>query len=153
MKKTLPGFFILLFALILCGCSKKLYTHQQVMQSFHTRDDVFKRFGNPDIKRTMDSTEVWIYNRDVSGKTPQPPAKTSPVNDTTQVQTTTAQNIYVNFIFDHNGNITGYKSNGIDLSYTKKVPAGTSILNTLGAIALIAIAVGIDAYTNGDISF
>lgn len=160
MKKALPGFFILFLSVVLCSCSKRLYTHQQVMQSFHTKDDVFKRFGNPDIKRMADSTEIWIYNHDVSGKHPQPIAKTPSANDTTKVstdsiQTVTAQsqNVYINFMFDRTGNIVGYKSNGVDLSYVKKVSAGTNILNALGVVALIAIVVGIDAYTNGDVSF
>jgi hypothetical protein len=153
MKKVLPGFFILLFALVLCSCSKKLYTHQQVMQSFHNKDDVFKRFGSPDIKRTVDSTEVWIYNRDISGKTPQPVTKTTPVNDTTQISTAASRAVYVNFIFDHNENVIGYKSNGVDLSYVKKVSAGTNILNVLGATAIVVIVVAIDAYSSGDVSF
>ncbi|HEY9002843.1 MAG TPA: hypothetical protein VIM89_15930 [Mucilaginibacter sp.] len=159
MKKALPGFFILL-SVLLCSCSKKLYTHQQVMQSFHNKDDVFKRFGNPDIKRMADSTEIWIYNHDVSGKTSQPIAKVPSTNDTTKVSTDSTQistaqppNIYINFMFDHTGNIVGYKSNGVDLSYVKKVSAGTNILNALGVIAVIAVVVGIDAYTNGDVSF
>jgi hypothetical protein len=153
MKKVLPGFFILVAALVLCSCSKKLYTHQQVMQSFHTKDDIFKRFGNPDIKRMADSTEIWIYNHDISGKAPQRAAKTPPMNDTIQTLGARPQNVYINFMFDRAGNIVGYKSNGVDLSYVKKVSAGTNILNTLGIIALVAVLVGVDAYTNGDISF
>jgi len=160
MKKALPGFFILFLSLVLCSCSKKLYTHQQVMQGFHTKDDVFKRFGNPDIKRMADSTEIWIYNHDVSGKTSQPIVKAPSVNDTTKVSTDSAKvsraapkNVYVNFSFDRAGNIIGYKSNGVDLSYVKKISAGTNILNALGVIAVIAVVVGIDAYTNGDVSF
>ncbi|HTK19603.1 MAG TPA: hypothetical protein VL442_08830 [Mucilaginibacter sp.] len=153
MKKALPGFFILFLFLVLCSCSKKLYTHQQVMQSFHNKDDVFKRFGNPDIKRAADSTEIWIYNRDISGKTPQSVAKTPPVNDTSQTSAAVPQNIYVNFIFDHNENVVGYKSNGVDLSYVQKVSAAHNILNVLGAAAIIIVVVGIDAYSNGDFNF
>ena len=153
MNKALPGFFILLSVVVLCSCSKKLYTHQQVMQSLHTKDDVFKRFGNPDIKRMADSTEIWIYNHDVSGKTPRTIANTTRANDTTQVSAAVPQNVYINFMFDRGGSIVGYKSNGIDLSYVKKVSAGTNILNALGVVALIAIVVGIDAYTSGDVSF
>lgn len=153
MKRALPGFFILLFAIALCSCSKKLYTHQQVMQSFHNKDDVLKRFGNPDIKRAVDSTEIWIYNRDISGKTKTSPVVTPPINDSTQISKAVAQNVYVNFIFDHNENVIGYKSNGVDLSYVKKVSAGSNILNVLGATALVIVVVAIDAWSNGDISF
>ena len=153
MKKVLPGFFILLFVLVLCSCSKKLYTHQQVMQGFHTKDDVFKRFGNPDIKRMADSTEIWIYNHDVSGKTSQQKNKTPSVNDTTQASAAASQNTYINFIFDHSGNIIGYKSNGVDLSYVKKVSAGKNILNALGIAAILVVVVGLEVYNNSDISF
>ena len=153
MKKALPEFFILLSVIVLCSCSKKLYTHQQVMQSLHNKDDVFKRYGNPDIKRMADSTEIWIYNHDISGKAPHPVAKTPPVNDSTQTKVASPQNIYVNFMFDHTGNLIGYKSNGVDLSYVKKVSAATDILNVLGVAALIIIVAGVDAFTNGDISF
>lgn len=153
MKKALPGFFILLSALVLCSCSKKLYTHQEVMQSLHTKDDVFKRFGNPDIKRMADSTEMWIYNHDVSGKSSRLMAKSGSTNDTTQVSKTVPQNVFINFMFDRSGNIVGYKSNGVDLSYVKKVSAGTNILNVLGAAAIIVLVVAVDVYTNGDVSF
>jgi len=153
MKKALPGFFILLFVLVLCSCSKKLYTHQQVMQGFHTKDDVFKRFGNPDIKRMADSTEIWIYNHDVSGKTSQQKNKTPSVNDTTQASAAASQNTYINFIFDHSGNIIGYKSNGVDLSYVKKVSTAKNILNALGIAAILVVVVGLEVYNNSDISF
>lgn len=153
MKKAFPEFFILLSAFVLCCCSNKLYTHQQVMQSLHNKDDVFKRYGNPDIKRMVDSTEIWIYNHDISGKAPQLVAKTSPFNDSTQAPAAGPQNIYVNFMFDHMGNLVGYKSDGVDLSYKKKVSAAANILNVLGATAIIVLVVAVDAYTNGDISF
>ncbi|MBS1522975.1 MAG: hypothetical protein JST50_18385 [Bacteroidetes bacterium] len=152
MKKALPGFFILLFVL-LCSCSKKLYTHQQVMQSFHTKDDVFKRFGNPDIKRAVDSTETWIYNHDVSGKSQPLTAQTPPGSDTSQISHADIQTAYVNFMFDRNGNIIGYKSNGVDLSYVKNVSAAHNVLNVLGAAAIIIVVVGVEAYTNGDFNF
>ena len=153
MIKVLPGFFILLLALVVCSCSKKLYTHQQVMQSFHNKDEVFKRFGNPDIKRMKDSTEVWIYNHDVSGKSSQTPVKTTPVNDTTQVSAADPQSTYVNFMFDHDGNTIGYKSNGVDLSYEKKVSDGSNNLKGLGTAAIVIVVVAIEAYSNGDFSF
>jgi hypothetical protein len=153
MTKALPGFFILLFALSLCSCSKKLYTHLQVMQSFHNKDEVLKRFGNPDIKRMADSTEIWIYNHDVSGKPPQSVAKTPLANDTIKTSKIATQNAYINFTFDHNGNITGYKSNGINLSYEKKISAGKNILNALGIAAILAVVVGLEIYNNSDISF
>jgi hypothetical protein len=123
------------------------------MQSFRTKDDVFKRFGNPDIKRMADSTEIWIYNHDISGKASQSVAKTSPASDTTRASAAVPQNVYINFIFDRTGNIVGYKSSGVDLSYQKKISAGKNILNALGIAAILVVVVGLEVYNNSDISF
>jgi hypothetical protein len=153
MIRALPGFFILLVALLLCSCSKKLYTHQQVMQSFHSKDDVLKRFGNPDIKRMADSTEIWIYNRDMGTKSVDSTAKLSKINtDTTKALPMVKQGKYINFMFDRSGNVVGYKSNGIDLTYEKKISAGTNILKALGTAAIIAVIVGLEVYNNSDAS-
>jgi len=151
MKKTLPGLFTVLMMISLFSCSKKLYTHQQVMQSFHSKNDVLKRFGNPDIKRMVDSTEVWIYNRDVGAKSVDSTAKLSKINtDTTKSLPVVKQGKYINFMFDRAGNMVGYKSNGVDLSYVKKVSAGTNILKALGTAAIIAVIVGLEVYNNSD---
>ena len=123
------------------------------MQSFHNKDEVLKKFGNPDIKRMVDSTEVWIYNHDVSGRSPQLVTKNQSISDTTKVSQTPLQNVYINFMFDRSGNITGYKSNGVDLSYEKKISAGKNILNALGIAAILAVVVGLEIYNNSDISF
>jgi len=153
MIRALPGFFILLITLLLCSCSKKLYTHQQVMQSFHSKDDVLKRFGNPDIKRMADSTEIWIYNRDMGAKSFDSTAKLSKINtDTTKALPMVKQGKYINFMFDRSGNVVGYKSNGIDLTYEKKISAGTNILKALGTAAIIAVIVGLEVYNNSDAS-
>ena len=153
MIRALPGFLILLSAIFLCSCSKKLYTHKQVMQGFHSKDDVLKRFGNPDIKRTVDSTEIWIYNRDVGTKSVDSTAKLSKINtDTTKSLPVVKQGKYINFMFDSTGSVVGYKSNGIDLSYEKKISAGTNILKALGTAAIIAVIVGLEVYHNSDVS-
>jgi hypothetical protein len=153
MIRALPGFFILLSAIFLCSCSKKLYTHKQVMQSFHTKNDVLKKFGNPDIKRMADSTEIWIYNRDIGAKSVDSTAKISKINiDTTKALPIVKQGKYINFMFDYAGNVVGYKSNGIDLSYEKKISAGTNILKALGTAAVIAIIVGLEFYNNSGAS-
>ena len=124
------------------------------MQSFHTKDDVAKRFGNPDIKRTIDSTEEWIYNHNNVSKPSNSAINTSAVPvDTTKKASITQQNNYIRFLFDAEGNVVGYKSNGVDLGYVKKVSAGSNILRVLGIAAIVVVIVGLDVYNNSDISF
>jgi hypothetical protein len=144
------------------GCSKKLYTHQQVMQGFRNKKDVEKRFGRPDIRRMIDSTEEWIYNHDLQAKAANPSKESVPViTDTLRKDSDTLKTGhsltpspgYISFLFDKDGNVIGYKSKGVDLSYQKKISAGTNILKALGTIAIIALAVGLDVYGNSDITF
>ena len=78
-------------------------------------------------------------------------AKLSKIDtDTTKALPVVKQGKYINFMFDRTGNIVGYKSNGVDLSYVKKVSAGTNILKALGTAAIIAVIVGLEVYNNSD---
>lgn len=154
MLRSIALSSVLLVSLFLCSCSKKVYTHKQVMQSFHTKDDVTKRFGNPDIKRTIDSTEEWIYNHNITSKPSNSAVNSSVSNvDTTKSSSITPQNSYIRFLFDPEGNVAGYKSNGVDLGYVKKVSAGSNILKGLGIAAIVIVIVGLDVYSNSDITF
>ena len=147
------SFSCALFAvLFLCSCSKKVYTHQQVMQGFHTKNDVAKQFGHPDIIRMIDSTEVWIYNRDTISK-PTGPITTVSNTGTDTIKTPPKPNKSIRFMFDKEGNVVGYKSNGVDLGYTKKISAGTNILRVMGITLIIAVIIGLDVYNNSNISF
>jgi hypothetical protein len=157
MLKSLPGYFIVLCLLFFCSCTKKIYTHQQVMQSFHTKDDVLKQFGKPDEVKEGIDIEEWIYNRDkVSG--PNKPAKqdtiiaTNAISDTLKTTQAIKYNKYIRFIFDGAGNVAGYKTQGVDMSTTKKDNFGMGLLKVLGITALIIIVVGLDIYNNSDIN-
>lgn len=154
MLRSITLSSLLLVSLFLCSCSQKVYTHKQVMQSFHTKEDVTKRFGNPDIKRTIDSTEEWVYNHNFLPKPSNTIVNTPPAGvDTTQKSRKIQQNTYVRFLFDSAGNVVGYKSNGVDLGYVKKVSAGSNILRGVGIAAIVVILVGLDLYSNSDITF
>jgi hypothetical protein len=154
MLRSITLSFAILVSLFLCSCSKKVYTHKQVMQTFHSKDDVARKFGEPDIKRTIDSTEEWIYNRIVVSKPANSSGKIPTVTtDTTKNASITQQNSYIQFLFDPAGNVVGYKSNGIDLGYVKKVSAGSNILKGLGIAAIVIVIVGLDVYNNSDLTF
>jgi hypothetical protein len=157
MLKLLPGYLIVLCLLLFCSCTKKVYTHQQVMQGFHTKDDVLKQFGNPDQVKEGADIEEWTYNRDkVSepNKTNKPDTiiATDAVSDTLKASQPVAYSKYIRFIFDREGNVAGYKTQGIDMSRTTQDSFGIGLLKVLGITALVVIIVGLDVYNNTDIN-
>ena len=157
MHKTLPAYFIALCLLLFCSCTKHIYTHQQVMQGFHTKDDVLKQFGNPDQVKEGADIEEWTYNRD---KAPGPNRTTKPdtivatdaVSDTLKASQPVRYSKYIQFIFDHDGNVAGYKTQGVDMSRTTQDSFGIGLLKVLGITALVVIIVGLDVYNNTDIN-
>jgi len=128
------------------------------MQSLHTKDDVLKKLGNPDEVKEGEGIEEWVYNRDTVYKSGKP-KKTDTIfaanaqSDTLKVTHLPKHVKYIRFIFDPQGNIAGYKSQGVDFSYVKKESFGLTALKVLGIAALIAVAVAVDVYGNSDINF
>ena|ERR1700754_932813 len=163
MKKPLLLIILLAGIISLAGCSKQVYTHQQVMQGFHTKADVLKQFGMPDQKKTSEGIEEWTYNKDTpANKTMQPVVETVQKSDTTKSYVPTARDSlkllkytqnknYIRFLFDSAGNVSGYKSNGVNLAYTKKDNFGTGFLKVLGITAAIVVIVGVEIANNSDV--
>jgi hypothetical protein len=126
------------------------------MQSFHTKDDVLKQFGNPDQVKEGEGIEEWMYNRDKAlapGKLIKPDTiiATSEVSDTLKANQPIPYHKYIRFIFNPDGTVAGYKTQGVDMGITKKDSFGTNLLKILGITALIIIVVGFDVYNNSDI--
>ncbi len=157
MSRSLSGYAFILCLLFLYGCTKKVYTHQQVMQSFHSKDDVLKRFGNPDQVKEGEGIEEWIYNQDkpsVAGVSVKPDTihATDEVSDTLKAVQPIKYSKYIRFIFNPDGTVAGYKTQGVDMSMTTKDSFGIAFLKVLGIAALIVIVVGVDVYNNTDIN-
>lgn len=153
MSKFLTRYAIILCILFLCSCTKRVYTHQQVMQSFQNKDDVLKRFGNPDQVKEGEGIEEWVYNQDKvsdAGKSIKPDTihATNEISDTLKATQPVKYNKYIRFIFNPDGTLAGYKSQGVDLSTVKKDSFGIALLKVLGIGALIVIVVGVDVYNN-----
>ena len=149
--------FIFLCALLQCSCSKKVYTHQQVMQSLLTKDDVLKYLGTPDEVKGGNVLEQWDYYHDVAYNPNQytkrdTAATIRVISDTAKTLQTPYHDKYIRFLFDPQGNVTGYKSRSVDLSYSKKDSFGTAALKVLGIAALITFVVGLEIYNNSDIN-
>jgi hypothetical protein len=159
MRTSLPGYFLVVAVALLCSCSKVVYTHQQVLQGFHTKNDVTKRFGVPDEKKTGDSFEEWTYYRDTVGALNKPKKGDTLKSveeykgaDSLKAGQYAIHDRYIKFIFDTAGIVEGYKSNGVNLSATKKDNFGKGVVRGLETTAAIVLLLGIviaeDAYNN-----
>jgi hypothetical protein len=158
MKKTLHVLFVLLGLTSLYSCSKVVYTHQQVLQSFRTKSDVTKQFGVPDEKITGEGMEMWTYKSDTL-KGVQAVNKRDTLKDfhtatdSLKANQYNPHDKYIKFIFDTAGDVTGYKSYGVNLSRTKKDNFGKGLLNVLGVTAVIIVIVGVTIAKDGNFDF
>jgi hypothetical protein len=155
--KTLWFLFTFLMSTVtLCSCTHTLYTHQQVLQKCRTKDDVLKQFGQPDEVNPGPGFDQWTYNmeKQQSPKKSQKDEATiavpdSLVRDSLQRVNPDKFTKYVKFIFDKQGNVTGYKAEGIDLTHKEKDSFGKSFVTITGGIVIISALVALELYNNG----
>jgi hypothetical protein len=161
MKKLLSGFILLTCLMAFCGCSKKFYNNQQVLQSFQTKAAVANRFGQPGFKRKNGGLEEWTYDLNntpavVSAKkrdTIKALYFTVPM-DSLHKNQLARNDKYIKFMFDSAGNVTGYKINAVNLTRVKKDSFGIGLLKVLGIAAAITVVIGVEIANNGaDISW
>jgi len=131
--KTFIHKLILLSVFSLFGCTKVIYTQQQVLERYKTKQDVTNRFGSPTEKLSGDTTETWLYN--YVGRN----SVTGYSNTNTKVNDFGRYNKYVTFLFDRQGNVIRSESTGMDLSERESAPGKTIglILGSLGLLAII----------------
>jgi hypothetical protein len=158
MSRSLSGYIFLLGVLLLSSCAKVVYTHQQLMQSFHTKADVLKHLGNPDRVKEGNDVEEWIYTRPVAyihgrAKNQDMAHATMPHPDTLKFVTNGPNSQFIRFIFDPQGNVVGYKSQDENLGHVYKESFGITALKVLGIAALVIIVVGLDINSNSDFNF
>jgi hypothetical protein len=142
------------------SCTKVLYPHQTVMQSFHTKEAVAKQFGAPDEKRVSDKTEEWLYNCDSTSVFTLSGTKVDingVYNGVLNERSITVDEFkeylsYIKFTFDAKGTVINWTSKGVDFS--KRVPArGRTALLVGGSIAVAAIILRIAVINSLNDSF
>ncbi len=145
--------------LCLFGCTRTLYTHQQVMSRYTSKEDVVRQFGLPTEKRSGEGIEEWLYsygtiqtasrlgnsrtNASVTAgyNTVYGNANTNSLN----VTTFSSYDKYVKFTFDKNSNLLRWNTQGIDFT-EKKVSTGKTIAYI---ILCMGIGVGLAIVANG----
>jgi len=155
MKRSQFLFFALVGLLAFSSCTHTLYTHQQVLQNCHKKQDVLDQFGPPDEINPGIGLEQWTYNMD---KKPVKRPKKSDVpqilpdtliKDSLQYVKQDKYASYAKFMFDAEGNVVGYKTDGVDLSKNKKDSFGKSLFNITGAVIVISALVALELYKDG----
>lgn len=134
MKNLIKGVAILSL-LSLFGCSKTLYTHDEVLGRYKTKQDVQKTFGIPTEKSVSDTSERWLYSYDKRHNVE--------LHQNTQTATVNEFGKYERFLifsFDKKDNVVRYDYTGIDLAVRKK-KTGATIALIGGAVAVTAIAI------------
>lgn len=155
MKTPFHLYFILLVGLMsLYSCSRTVYSHQQVLQGMRNKNDVLKQFGKPDDTLKAENVEIWTYNKGELSVAPKPVKTDSAENDSTSDDTLYAtqpvdDKRYIKFTFDAAGNVTGYKSNGVDAGVSKRDNFGKSLVRGLEITAGIILIVGVELAQDG----
>lgn len=153
MNKSLRWYAFMIFAFALSSCAKTVYTHQQVMQEFRTRDQVLKKLGEPDQKVKTGLIDEWIYNRDTDAKRgPLEKNEMSPVigkTDSLNANQPQLPDKYIRFIFNEKGDVLGYKTQGVDMGKTEKAGFFTTLFEVIGATVVIAVVVFLQLVEDG----
>ena len=134
MKNLFTG-IIILSMLSLFSCTRVVYTQQQVLSKYQTKEDVMKNLGIPTEKKSRDSTEAWLYRYWARNMFSNHSGQAFHNTQTVTVTDFSHYNRYLVFVFDQKGNVIANKSYGVNLAKKKK--------NVIGTLALVATAIGL----------
>jgi hypothetical protein len=136
MKNFITG-IAFLSMLSLFGCTKTIYTHEQVLDLYQTKQDVIKKLGIPTEKKTSDTTEEWLYRYERYDTFKKHSVEAFHNTQTVSVADFNRYKKYLIFTFDQKGNVIRSDSHGVNFA-VKKVDA-------FGTVVLIAAGVGVVA--------
>ncbi|NWJ51399.1 MAG: hypothetical protein HXX14_11105 [Bacteroidetes bacterium] len=149
--------------LMLFGCSKVIYSHQQVMGKYQNKDGIVNRFGLPTEIMRDDNTEEWVYNYDALSKEQKNGTlnKTESINSTyniadssTKINTKNVAQFspfkrFIKFTFDKKGNTLKWDSHGVNLT-TRTISTGKTIgfvLLLIAGSAVVVVGLAIAAFS------
>jgi len=140
MKNLIKG-TALLGMLSLFSCTKVLYTHEQVMNRYQTKQDVIGKFGMPTEKKTdEDSTEEWLYKFDRKGAFSDHATVEQMKNKAVAVTGFSRYKRYIIFTIDKQDRVIMTQFDGVNLEERVKNPGGTVAL-VAGGMVLIGLMV------------
>ncbi|MBS1523415.1 MAG: hypothetical protein JST50_20610 [Bacteroidetes bacterium] len=148
MEKLIKGIMILCMV-SLFGCTRVLYTQDEVLGRYKTRNDVQKTFGIPTEKQVSDTSERWLYRYDRHNSFSDHSVELHHNIQTVTVNDFSKYDRYLLFSFDRNCNVVRCDYTGVDLT-VKKQDTGATIGLVVGCTAaLLLIAVGVSHMSFG----
>ena len=130
MKNLVKG-LLLFFVLATIGCTRTIYTHDEALDKYKTKQDLAKTLGEPSEKKIGSSSEEWLYQYETRNTVAGHPAGKKVVEFDKYKR-------FVIFTMDDQGNVLKWYSEGVNLSEKKSAP-GKTILLVVGSIAFIVI--------------
>lgn len=127
--------------LLLLSCTKTVYTHEQVLDSYKTKQDVARKFGRPTEKKTTNITEQWLYK--YAGHTAADRISNEKVAYVTEFG---KYDRYLIFSFNNQGNVTGWDCEGVNFAYKKPNITGTALLVAGVIVFIIALFITVPDY-------
>jgi hypothetical protein len=128
MRDLIIGFLVLIM-LSLSSCTKVVYTNQEVLGRYKTKQEVTQKFGVPAEKLLGSAMEEWLYR--FESKFPMKHLEMESLDTTSTVVTQFKRNgKYVIFTFDKQGNVLRTEFKNVDVAERK--------LATVRTIALLA---------------
>lgn len=137
----------------LLGCTKTLYTHDEVLGRYKTRNDVQKTFGVPTEKQLSDTSERWLYQFDRHDTFNKHSVELHHNTQTVTVNHFSKYNRYLLFSFDKSGNIARCDYTGVDLTVRKKDTGATIGLVVGCTAAALLIVIAASQVTVGGLSY
>ena len=132
---------LLLGIISLLSCTKTVYTHEQVLDGYKTKQDVARKFGQPTEKQTKGSTQRWLYKYE--GHTPADKVNNGKV---VYVAELSKYDRYLIFSFDNQGNVTGWNCEGVNFAYKRQNITGTALLVAGVMVFIIALFITVPDY-------
>ena len=130
------------------SCTKVIYSHEEVMGRYKTKEDITKKLGVPDEKRTGVDFEEWLYQYDHRNNSTDKDAGIKTINVTEFGR----HKKYIIFSMGSAGNVLSWKAEGVDFTEKRNAPGKTIglIAGVAGFIALVAwLASNINPFPNG----
>ena len=133
----IPG-MVLLF-----GCTRVLYTQDEVLGRYKTRNDVQRTLGIATERQVSDTSERWLYRYDRHDSFSQHSVELHRNTQTITVDDFSQYDRYLLFSFDKNGKVVRCDYTGVDLTVKKKDTGATIglVVACTAAVLLIAVVV------------
>ncbi|HEY9001663.1 MAG TPA: hypothetical protein VIM89_09950 [Mucilaginibacter sp.] len=146
MERIIKGIMIL-SVVSLFGCTRVLYTQDEVLGRYKTRNDVQKTFGIPTEKRLSDTSERWLYRYDIHHSSNQHSVELHHNAQAITVNDFSKYDRYLIFSFDRNDNVVRCDYTGVDLTVKKKDTGATIGLVVVCTAAALLIAASLTHMT------